>query len=55
VAGGDAERGQKPPAKAAEHGITCVGGDSVEDRFAALEKEEEIDQLLKDLKEKRAG
>jgi hypothetical protein len=32
-----------------------MAADSVEDRFAALEKEEEIDRLLKDLKEKRAG
>jgi phage shock protein A len=32
-----------------------MAGDSVEDRFAALEKEDEIDRLLKDMKEKRAG
>jgi hypothetical protein len=32
-----------------------MAGDSVEDRFAELEKEEEIERLLKDLKEKRAG
>lgn len=32
-----------------------MAGDSVEDRFAALEKEEEIERLLKDLKERRAG
>jgi hypothetical protein len=32
-----------------------MAGDSVEDRFAALEKEDEIDRLLKDLKEKTAG
>ena len=32
-----------------------MAGDSVEDRFAELEKEDEIERLLKDLKERRAG
>jgi hypothetical protein len=32
-----------------------MAADSVEDRFAELEKEQEIDRLLKDLKERRAG
>jgi hypothetical protein len=32
-----------------------MAANSVEDRFAELEKEQEIDRLLKDLKEKRAG
>ncbi len=32
-----------------------MAGDSIEDRFAELEKEEEIERLLKELKERRAG
>ena len=34
--------------------IELMGGDSLEDRFAALEREEHIEALLKDLKDKQA-
>jgi phage shock protein A len=32
--------------------VELLGGDSLEDRFAGLEREEHIESLLKDLKEK---
>ena len=32
-----------------------LGGDSLEDRFALLEREEQIDALLKDLKEQHSA
>jgi len=37
-----------------EADVELLGGDALEDRFAALDREEQIEALLKDLKEKQA-
>ena len=42
-------------AEAVSHATSGMIGDSLEDKFAELEKEEEIERLLNELKSRRAG
>ncbi len=41
--------------EATAQAVSELGADDVNDRFAAMEKEQEIDRLLQDLKAKRNG
>jgi hypothetical protein len=42
-------------AEAVSHAKSGMIGDSLEDKFAELEKEQEIERMLNELKSRRAG